>query len=491
MPLTPPGFDTSGDDNWFAQNAPYEPGDLSGSPSGYNGPPQVGTWIAGQPGSPTFEDFQSRRVTGYEDPGVGTPSNPSPSAPTNTNNPPPNAPANTVDAMIARDRASWEQRLRAEAAKRNITYDPSDLEGVIRNVSYARNTGQDPQKAIDLVLAQYDRRKAPTFSAGGRGGDADLDYNAVLDPGWVRTPGGQYVRSTARPTPNPGPQSVGTFGNPTGFTGTGGGDWYTTGPTTTTAPVTLGSAYQYQPFTEKFVSPTAPSDLIEPWGRTFVAPQAPADLMDQWGRTYVRPTAADLLSDPGYLARLDAQQRAMERSAAAKGTLLTGGHQRSLAEYGQELASNEYQRLADRALNEYLSAFNVFTTDKARRAGEFGQTFGRALSGYQTDVNVDQADKARRSGEFGNIYGRSLGEFGQRRDIHDTNQFNAFQIGRAGRLDDQGILESNRRFGFDVDKDLWGRNRTGYLDDYMIYDTEDRKFFDRQFRLADYGRPLP
>lgn len=80
----------------------------------------------------------------------------------------PTRPATT--AMIERDRASWEQRLREEAAARGVEYDPSDAEGVARQVSYAANAGRDPADFINEQIAIYDRRAQPTFSAGGRGG---------------------------------------------------------------------------------------------------------------------------------------------------------------------------------------------------------------------------------------------------------------------------------------------------------------------------------
>jgi len=62
--------------------------------------------------------------------------------------------------------------------------------------------------------------------------------------------------------------------------------------------------------------------------------------------------------DPGFKFRLGEGLQAIERSAAAKGTLLTGGTMKDLVQYGQGFASNEYSKIfdryssmADRALN--------------------------------------------------------------------------------------------------------------------------------------------
>ena len=74
-----------------------------------------------------------------------------------------------VEAMVDRDRASWEARLRQEAQQRGVTYDPSDLEGVVRHVGYGANAGADPERFIQQQLGVYDRRAADD---GQRGPDA-------------------------------------------------------------------------------------------------------------------------------------------------------------------------------------------------------------------------------------------------------------------------------------------------------------------------------
>lgn len=67
-----------------------------------------------------------------------------------------------VQQMIDRDKGSWEKSLREGAQSAGVSYDPSDLEGVIRNVSYASNNGQDPAKFVNNQLDIYKQRAAPT-----------------------------------------------------------------------------------------------------------------------------------------------------------------------------------------------------------------------------------------------------------------------------------------------------------------------------------------
>jgi hypothetical protein len=74
-------------------------------------------------------------------------------------------------------------------------------------------------------------------------------------------------------------------------------------------------------------------------------------------------------ADPGYAFRLSEGLKALERTAAARGGLMSGGAGKAFQRYGQDLASQEYQ-----------NAFDRFQRDRAARAGlgamEYGQFTG-------------------------------------------------------------------------------------------------------------------
>ncbi len=69
------------------------------------------------------------------------------------------------------------------------------------------------------------------------------------------------------------------------------------------------------------------------------------------------PTAESLQSDPGFQFRLGAGRDAMERGAAARGVLRTGGTLRDLLEYGQKFGSQEYEGAYNRALQAHEREF--------------------------------------------------------------------------------------------------------------------------------------
>jgi hypothetical protein len=88
-------------------------------------------------------------------------------------------------------------------------------------------------------------------------------------------------------------------------------------------------------------------------------------------------TAADFQQDPGLDFRMQEGQKALERSAASKGGLQSGGTMKALAQYGQNFGSNEYQ-----------NAYNRFNSDRDRRYGRLGQIAGMGQSAANSLGNL-------------------------------------------------------------------------------------------------------
>lgn len=81
--------------------------------------------------------------------------------------------------------------------------------------------------------------------------------------------------------------------------------------------------------------------------------------------------AADL--NPAMAFNLQQGQQAIERSAAARGGLMTGGTLRDLSTYSQGVASNEYSNAYNRAYGRFLDSQNTNFNRLASLAG-IGQT---------------------------------------------------------------------------------------------------------------------
>jgi hypothetical protein len=123
--------------------------------------------------------------------------------------------------------------------------------------------------------------------------------------------------------------------------------------------------------------------------------------------------AGDLEMDPGYQFRLGEGMKALERSAAARGGLLSGSALRGTQRFGQELASQEY-----------MNAFNRAQAQLGTRLGTLGSLYGggqasaQQIAGQagQMGANVGnlmmQGGQARASGYLGqaNALSQALGQ---------------------------------------------------------------------------------
>lgn len=143
--------------------------------------------------------------------------------------------------------------------------------------------------------------------------------------------------------------------------------------------------------------------LQEPWR------QAGINALSQMqGQTGAMPPAftgqVDLTQDPGYAFRMSEGLKALERSAAARGGLLSGGALKATQRFGQDLASQEYQNAYNRALTQYNAAVQREGTGYNRLA---------ALAGVGQTATGQLAGSAAQTGaNLGNLYynaGQSAG----------------------------------------------------------------------------------
>jgi hypothetical protein len=91
---------------------------------------------------------------------------------------------------------------------------------------------------------------------------------------------------------------------------------------------------------------------------------------------------AEFQADPGYNFRMAEGMKALERSAAARGLLQSGGTLKGIQQYGQNLASSEYE-----------NAFSRYLTQREARMDPY-----RYLSGQGQAAAVGQAANVGSSG---------------------------------------------------------------------------------------------
>ena len=131
--------------------------------------------------------------------------------------------------------------------------------------------------------------------------------------------------------------------------------------------------------------------------------------------------AGDYQADPGYAFRLSEGQKALNRTAAARGGLISGGALKAATQFGQDMGSQEYQSAYNRALTGY-------NTDVNRE----NQLYGRALTGYNTGVASENQLYNRQAGlaGIGQTSANLVGQFGQN---YATNAGNMITGGAAAQ----------------------------------------------------------
>jgi hypothetical protein len=221
-------------------------------------------------------------------------------------------------------------------------------------LQYAQSLGppspENIQKTADYMKSLgYDVKANPGsdgFFINGVGVDMVSNFKGGGQQNW------QFL-----PDSPVGGGSLGNMGDPSGFqtgTFTGGG--------------------QYP------LASVMGTGLAQPWTTPF---KAPDNLTEQ--------------NDPGFQARMKMGTDALERSAASKGTLLTGGLLKGLDRYAQDYASNEYANVYGRAKDQYSTAYNIFNNNHGNlfnRLGSLANIGENAAAGtgslYQ-DVGNSQA----------------------------------------------------------------------------------------------------
>lgn len=122
--------------------------------------------------------------------------------------------------------------------------------------------------------------------------------------------------------------------------------------------------------------------------------------------------ASDFQQDPGYAFRQAEGMKALERSAAARGNLLSGSAMKGIQRFGQDLASQEYQ-----------NAFNRYQVERSAKLNPLqslmgsGQSAANTLTGAAGQMgqneasNIYNAGQARASGYIGqaNALNQALG----------------------------------------------------------------------------------
>lgn len=320
----------------------------------------------------------------------------------------------------------------------------------------------------------------------GRGGDYHRIFEAL---------GPEYARREEAPPPFVAPSApASSFQSPSAPAQR---DWFDRQPI----------SIPYTPWTEQFQPTVAlPADLLDKWTEQFQPTVAfPGDLLDKWTRPWTPPTYESIQSSPAYRFRVDEALKALERSAAARGSYLTPNTMRALQEASQGLASEEYGNEFARQRGTYEGDFNIFSADQSRRSNTYFNQLGSELDRFKTRYDIAAQDKARRADVYFNQLDRDTDRYSTRYNIFRQNQLDPFGMGvtlgqerRADRgqdfdidtglwrraFEDRGqafsMNDITRKFDFNRDQDAWMRAQSAY-----------DKYMDNLYRFSEMGTRRP
>lgn len=114
--------------------------------------------------------------------------------------------------------------------------------------------------------------------------------------------------------------------------------------------------------------------LLTPWTEQF---QAPTDVTEQ--------------NDPGYKFRLSQGEGALENSAAARGSLLSGNTLEAQQKFGQDYASNEFGNVYNRAMQQFNQRYGIFENNQTNT---FNRLSALAGGGLTTATTLGQEGQA-------------------------------------------------------------------------------------------------
>lgn len=150
---------------------------------------------------------------------------------------------------------------------------------------------------------------------------------------------------------------------------------------------------QYGPGTEYLVDgswtqwePGDPKNVLSPENQAKVDAEIARQKADPNYGSLVRPfSMSDFQKDPGYDFRMSEGQKAIDRSAAAKGGLLSGAAIKAADRFNQDYASNEFQNAYNRYNTNQTNIYN-------RLAGISGS--GQTTSDNLATVGQNYANNA-------------------------------------------------------------------------------------------------
>lgn len=188
---------------------------------------------------------------------------------------------------------------------------------------------------------------------------------------------------------------------------------------------------------EYYISQKLPqSEALGGGGKGGATPDYLAPFTEQFKYDEFKPpTGADDQNDPGFTTRLKAGQDAIERSAAARGSLLTGSTVKAQTDYAQDYASNEYEKTYGRDLNTYQTNYGKAVGEYNNRKATFYSNQDNPFSKLLAQETLDSSNQNYLSGlgfNYANLFANTSQGGSKTATDYLTQGGNATAAGQVG-----------------------------------------------------------
>ena len=147
----------------------------------------------------------------------------------------------------------------------------------------------------------------------------------------------------------------------------------------------------------------------------------------------------DMVTDPGYAFRLSEGQKALDRQAAARGGLISGGALKAATRYGQDMGSQEYSNAYNRyqtnRQNQLAPLFALTGSGQASAAGQAAAAGNYGTQGAAGLTNIGAANAAGSTG-VANALAGGVGQYlnysSNQELLNSQLQANAINARRSG-----------------------------------------------------------
>lgn len=143
-----------------------------------------------------------------------------------------------------------------------------------------------------------------------------------------------------------------------------------------------------------------------------MTPATPVPAATPYG-PFTAPDPNAIANSPAFQFRLSQGTKAIDRGAAARGTLLTPGTSLALQKYGQGLASDEYGNEFDRSLRGYEANRGTNAQNYGQTTSTYDRAYASGRDAYRDakDTAAQTADVVNANSAATDAYRRQMADY--------------------------------------------------------------------------------